>query len=643
MSAAAPRPTTAAGHGTNRREAVLNGQQSSFLMQLLVGNDPLQLHFESPLWTPQALAEVVKDEFELQLSSDELQRCLGELGLLPCDPLLALDHAHQARYLRWIEQELPRRLQPAQVPWWISEQTRFGGDSALSVNAHASAGQRRATVLTAVSGSGQIAWWFCRGNANAQARFELVSRLQRMSPGCVLLLCGMDRCYDQATAMLGVSPDVVCVIDVRDELDSAPAASSRGLFRQEVYVARERRLEGEVLVLQPLPTRLLTLVVQVLLLSMLVFGTFGHYARTQGATGVLMPASGVVRLQAPQPGVLQHLQVRIGDRVHKGQALVSILSAQVDADGSQADNQIVDELQRALSILSSEATAGAEQNALERLRLTAVLTAAQAQYTDLNQQYALQQQQQSLLNDNLERSRTLARRGVIARVQLQGLEQQALSGRVQTLSLSRERAAAATAIDEASNRLAQHPLQTRQHDNALAQRRAELEQRLAQARLRTGVRLQSPANGRVAALFVAVGSSVDAGAPLLLIVDDQAPLIAELYVPSRAIGFIRTGQRVQLKLDAFAYQKYGFQRGTVAEISGAALATRDLDTNRAFDEPMYRVRVALEAQRINADGVQHALTAGMQVQADIVIDRPRIADWLLEPLYALRGRSTQTP
>jgi membrane fusion protein len=48
-------------------------------------------------------------------------------------------------------------------------------------------------------------------------------------------------------------------------------------------------------------------------------------------------------------------------------------------------------------------------------------------------------------------------------------------------------------------------------------------------------------------------------------------------------------------------------------------------------------RVQLDAQTMRAYGEARALSAGMQLQADIVIDRPRIVDWLLEPLHALRG------
>ena len=89
---------------------VLDARQAGFLFQLLLGNDPQHLHFEQPLWTPQALAEIVGDEFGVALTDACLMRCLDELGLAPADPLLDLPAGLQAPYRCWLQTELPRRL-----------------------------------------------------------------------------------------------------------------------------------------------------------------------------------------------------------------------------------------------------------------------------------------------------------------------------------------------------------------------------------------------------------------------------------------------------------------------------------------------------------------------------------------------------
>ncbi|MBI2397472.1 MAG: HlyD family efflux transporter periplasmic adaptor subunit [Xanthomonadales bacterium] len=613
-------PASAAGPVPAAAEApLLDPRQSAFLLQLLVGNDPLHLHFESPLWTPAALAEMVHDEFEIRLDPGALQRCLFELGLLPADPLLALPAATRAACGRWLAAELPRRLAPGQAHWWIGEQALTLPELAEPLPNAA----RSATVLSACASDGRLCWWFCRGPADAAARAEFAARLARMAPRALLL--GLDLDVDPASGLQ--------VLDLRQ----AQATADPGLFRSEALRARERRIEGEVLLVQPLSLRVLSAGVLALLLAVAAFAGFGRYARTETASGLLLPASGVVRISAPRAGVVEILAAG-GSDVRGGDAVARIGSTQVDAGGRAVEADLERELDASLRRLASEAADLERQDPLDRAQLQQALAASERERGDLLQQQQLQRRREQLLADNLERSRNLAARGVIARVQLQELEQQALSAQVQTLALARELDRAGSATASARHALALQPLEAARRREAIAERRSQLTQRLAQVRLQGGATLRAPTAARVAAVLAQSGQSVAAGAPLLLLVDARAPLLAELAVPSRAIGFLRVGQEVQLKLDAFPYQKYGACSGRIVEISGAALEGIDLGGSHRQDEPAYRVRVALASQDFEAEGRRQALAAGMRLGADIVIDRPRIVEWLLAPLFALRGR-----
>ena len=619
---------------TPPRRAVLDARQRAFLLQLLIGNDPQHLHFEQPLWTAPALAEVVHDEFDLLLPGEDVMRCVDELGLTAADPLLPLNATTKAGYLHWMQREMPRQLPRGASPWWIIE-------SILPLDAmpalpQALAAPRNVRVITALS-DGHMAWWFCRDGIDAKVRCEFLTRLQRLASGLHLLACGVEDDYAEALALLPPAPGAPRLLDPRPALQAQGDTAPGGLFRMEVVRARARRIEGEVLLAQPLSLRLLTAAVAAMCIALLAFGCFGHFARTQIAVGVLMPAAGALRLEAPQAGKLARIGVNVGDHVEAGQALADIVSAQLDAAGASVDAHIAEQIERSLAGLEHEETDAQHQADLEHERLRNAAEDAEHQRADVAEQYALQQKRQRLADDNLERTRQLASSGVIARSQMQELEQQTLSGKVQTLALAREQGSAATAAAEARNRLAQQPLEWAQRLSALHERRDELNQRLAQAHLAAGTTLRAPRAARVAALLAKPGTSVANGTPLVVLVGDAEPLQAELFIPSRAIGFIQPGQEVQLKLDAFPSQSYGTLRGRLIEISHTALAPRELDVITTLNEPVYVARVQLDAQTMRAYGEARALSAGMQVQADIVIDRPRIVDWLLEPLYALRG------
>jgi membrane fusion protein len=56
-------------------------------------------------------------------------------------------------------------------------------------------------------------------------------------------------------------------------------------------------------------------------------------------------------------------------------------------------------------------------------------------------------------------------------------------------------------------------------------------------------------------------------------------------------------------------------------------------------EPLYRIKVALDGQTVSAYGRAEALQPGMQVEADILLDRRRLIEWIFEPLLSLAGRT----
>jgi membrane fusion protein len=53
---------------------------------------------------------------------------------------------------------------------------------------------------------------------------------------------------------------------------------------------------------------------------------------------------------------------------------------------------------------------------------------------------------------------------------------------------------------------------------------------------------------------------------------------------------------------------------------------------------LYRITVALDQQSVQAYGQPQALSPGMAVDADVLLDRRRLIEWLFEPVLGLAGR-----
>jgi membrane fusion protein len=118
-------------------------------------------------------------------------------------------------------------------------------------------------------------------------------------------------------------------------------------------------------------------------------------------------------------------------------------------------------------------------------------------------------------------------------------------------------------------------------------------------------------------------------------------LQAQLFVPSSAIGFVHVGTPVVLHYQAFPYQKFGIQRGAVVGVSRSALTPAEIATTlgrQAPPEPLYRIIVALQSQTVKAYGKSEALKPGMLLDADLLLDKRRIFEWIFEPLFGMERR-----
>jgi membrane fusion protein len=122
----------------------------------------------------------------------------------------------------------------------------------------------------------------------------------------------------------------------------------------------------------------------------------------------------------------------------------------------------------------------------------------------------------------------------------------------------------------------------------------------------------------------------------------DARLQAHLFAPSSAVGFLRNQQVVQLRYQAFPYQKFGVQSGQVVQVSRSPLQPSELGSvaqgTQQAGEPLYRITVALDQQNINAYGQAQSLVPGMQLEADVLLDRRRLIEWIFEPVLGVAGR-----
>ena len=170
----------------------------------------------------------------------------------------------------------------------------------------------------------------------------------------------------------------------------------------------------------------------------------------------------------------------------------------------------------------------------------------------------------------------------------------------------------------------------------------EIENRRLQADAARAIEIVAPVDGLVTSLGVAPGSVVNAGDFLLSLAPPDAARQIVLEAPSRAIGLVEIGQRVVLKYDAFPFKTFGVKHGVITSVSQAPQAfvtVAQPETDKEGKETTFRIYVEPVEREILAYGQPRRPPLGSSLTADVVVERRRLIDWVLDPIHAIRGRT----
>lgn len=182
------------------------------------------------------------------------------------------------------------------------------------------------------------------------------------------------------------------------------------------------------------------------------------------------------------------------------------------------------------------------------------------------------------------------------------------------------------------------------------QRAVAADEALAKAERRVALlTLRAPIDGQVQQMHVsAVGGVLTPAAQLLSIAPVDAPVEIEAEVSNKDVGFVSPGQKVEIKVDAYPFTRFGILKGMVTSIDrdadlgnpapgatpqGAERGADSADSVEAGDRLRYAVRVALDQDAALSDGGRKVtLQPGMSIKAEILTGKRRIMDFLLAPL-----------
>ncbi|MCW0391160.1 Colicin V secretion protein CvaA [Xanthomonas sacchari] len=415
------------------------------------------------------------------------------------------------------------------------------------------------------------------------------------------------------------------------------------LFRDAAVDARSQAWLGTVRLATPLSTRAWTFVALGMAAAIVLWLFFGHYTQRVHVTGLLVPRAGLISLTANTLGVIDHVGVAEGDRVASGQVLVSLSGEHTSKALGNTAASVSAQLQRQAGSLRQDIgdTLQLQDKQAEDNRTQQ--SALKEQLVQIDAQIAIEKKQMQLVQELVDKWSGLVAGGYIPALQVEQEQSALLADESQLRSLQQQRASTQQQLSVLNDQLTQLPLAVSAKLNDLRRQLAQVEQTLAQNEAARASELRAPASGTVSTLLVKPGASVALGQPLLAIVPDGSTLQAQILVPSQAVGFVHPGIQVTLHYQAFPYQKFGLHHGVVRSVSRSALTPGEVTLllgggNPPSSDPLYLARVDLADQNVEAYGRKEPLRPGMALDADMLLDRRRIVEWIFEPLYGMGHR-----
>jgi hemolysin D len=412
--------------------------------------------------------------------------------------------------------------------------------------------------------------------------------------------------------------------------------------------------------------RMLLWVLLGFLALLLAWSFIGRLDIVAVAEGKLVPASYLKIVQPAEAGVVKEILVREGEPVRQGQVLMRMDAALSESDLRAAGAEY-HARRLALKRIDAQLTGAALSRApgdpedvfakvraqfeANRAAHESLLAQERVTLEKARHDLAVATEVRSKLRQTLPHYREqeaayekLVRDGFAGKIlytdkQRERIEkEQDLSAQEATILSAR------ASIQQSERRMAQivadyrKQLETERADIAPLVERSSQDLRKQEHKHRL-LELKAPQDGVVKDLAThTAGTVAGPGTILMTLVPREEALRAEVWVRNDDIGFVRPGQRVRLKLAAYAFQKYGFVEGEVLRVGadaaeqGADPQSLALARGRSAAPLAFKTVVDLKSQSLGHDGQELRLVPGMQVTAELHLGTRTALEYLLSPV-----------
>jgi len=423
---------------------------------------------------------------------------------------------------------------------------------------------------------------------------------------------------------------------------------NRNIFRKEAIEYSKTKWLGKALLVSGYPAcviALLSFLFFIILISMIIFSS---YTRRINVTGEVITQPHAINIFSPQQGFISKTWVKTGDRVEKGAHLYQIDVSRSTQSGNVSQNSIA-AIKNQITLIDDiilklqQNKQQTEKNLQQQLNqyqlaheksLALVANAAKGmEEMRLSMNNYDSYQRKGLINkDQLNNQRYLYYQ---QQSSYQSLNTQSIQESLQITNLQSELSTKATDFD---NQISQYQYQ-----------RSDLNRQLAEVDAGGTLFINAPSDGKIDSLSVTQGQMVNAGDSLAQLVPSSSDAYSLLlWLPNSSLPYVNPGDSINIRYEAFPFEKFGQFPGKIMSISSVPASTQEMSSynnvprlpSGGTNQPYYKVLVALDNNQFSYQGKTLSLSSGMKAESTLFLEKRPIYQWMLSPYYDIKKSIT---
>ncbi|MED6029345.1 HlyD family secretion protein [Klebsiella pneumoniae] len=418
---------------------------------------------------------------------------------------------------------------------------------------------------------------------------------------------------------------------------------SKNLYRKEAIEYKRHHWKGKALLLAGLPAWLVLSLSALFLTALVCALIFCKFTQRVDVKGEVITLPHSINVFAPQQGFIVKQFVKIGDVVKKNQPLYEIDVSRSTTSGNVSAAQI--EVINEKIANSDNIIKKLEDNKNQTLSaLNAQLKTTTDSLKETNRMLVNTQAGLKKMHDNLSSYDKYLNNGLITKdqynyqhslyFQQQSAYQSLVSQKMQLESqITQLNSGKITKAADFDNQISSQYNQSNDYKNQLVESNAN-----------GNIIVKSTSDGRIESLSATQGQTVDNGSSLAQIKPTgNVEYYLVLWLPNNTIPYLKTGDTINIRYDAFPSDKLGQFPGEIISISSMPASRQEMSEytnvsnsgNQQQELALYKAIVKIKDKQFEYDGKKLSLSNGLKAQAVVFLEERPLYMWMFTPVYKI--------